>query len=1253
MTPSLSPGKPSTGDDPALFDLVEEMAARLQAGDAADVEAWIAAQGEHAERLRRLLPTVRVMAELGSCPGSAPPPGTEDGPLSGVLGDFRIVREVGRGGMGVVYEAEQISLRRRVALKVLPLAGMLDERRLRRFQNEAQAAAGLHHSHIVPVYFVGSERGVHFYAMQFIDGHTLAETIRQLRQAGEAAAPVQAPAPGHAGSDERITAQPPPAGPATTEPAARQATLTSAGARPGRDYFRRVAELAVQAAEALDHAHQLGVVHRDVKPANLMVDGLGNVWVTDFGLAQVQQGEASLTLTGDLVGTLRYMSPEQALGKRAPIDHRTDVYSLGATLYELLTLRPVFGGSDRQELLRQIAFEEPVRPRRLDRAIPAELETIVLKALEKDPAERYATAQELAEDLERWLKDQPLRARSPSLVQRVRKWARRHRAVVWAGAAVVLLAGGMLAAGLGWAAHDWATKREATAKVVNQALDEADQWQRRGRLPEALSAAQRADGLVAGGTADDALRRRVRLRVNDLDLLASLEEARVQMSAVRNGQFDLALGERRYGEIFRTSHLDVEAGSVEEAARRLRESTVAVELAAALDHWAITRRHLRGRDDASWKRLLDVARAADPDAQRDRLRRALRGRDRRALVALAAAKSASQLPLPTALALEKALRDLGAYEEALALLKRVQRHHPNDFWINTSVFITLRSMKAARHEEALRFCTAAVALRPQSPGARVNLGDALRDSGDLDGAVAELREALRLQNDYAEAHNDLGVALADQEHRDRAIAEYREAIRLRNDYADAHNNLGAALLAKGDVDAAIAECRVAVKLRNDIALFHKVLGEALLRKRIFEEAIREFQAALRIDPQFADAHNGIGCVLSDRGDWDGAMREFRAALRLNPRSAAAHRNLGNGLHGKGDVEGALREYRAAIEINPRDWQAHANLGAVLSGKGDREGAIRELQAALQINSGYGPAHSNLANILFNKGDVDGAVRECKAALRINPRDAAATFNLGLALKKQGQLAEAVTCYQKALGFGARLPAWYRGQIHGALGQALVEQGRFTEARDSSRRCLELLPMRHPLRSAAARQLRRCERFIALDARLPALLQDQGQPDSAVEGLEYAQLCLHRQQYAAAARFMAAAFAADPKLAPGRRYNAACAAALAGGGRGKDVARLDDKERARLRQQALDWLRADLTASRGLLEKEPERAGPPLRQQLRHWQQDPDFAGVRGPEALARLPAGERLAWQKLWADVAEVLARATGKDSPEKKSLTK
>ncbi len=380
----------------------------------------------------------------------------------GRLGDFRLLREVGRGGMGIVYEAEQISLGRKVALKILPFAGALDAKQLQRFKNEAHAAAHLQHQNIVPVYFVGCERGVHFYAMQFVEGQTLAALIQELRQASQK---TQSPSP--LGSPP---IDPQPTGPYTAEPKSsatigedspeaekaaatvqdRDALIETVSA-PTRSsildspssFFHTVANLGIQAAEALEHAHQLGVIHRDIKPANLMVEnssplaprGRGDggegvrLWITDFGLAHCQGG-CELTMSGDLLGTLRYMSPEQALAKRVIVDERTDIYSLGVTLYELLTLEAAFPGTDRQEVLRQIAFDDPKPPRRFNKAIPTELETIILKAMEKNPADRYGTAKELAEDLQHFLDDKPIRARRPTFVQRFRKWARRHPGVV-------------------------------------------------------------------------------------------------------------------------------------------------------------------------------------------------------------------------------------------------------------------------------------------------------------------------------------------------------------------------------------------------------------------------------------------------------------------------------------------------------------------------------------------------------------------------------------------------------------------------------------------------------------------------------------------------------------------------------------------------------------------------------------------------------------------------------------------------------
>jgi serine/threonine protein kinase len=446
-------------DDPRVVAALDEYVEALEAGHKPDRQTFLARHAAIADALAECLDGMEALhakvesgewrvesGEKKSGPFSPLPP--LHSPLSAdlPLGDYRILREVGRGGMGVVYEAEQLSLGRRIALKVLPFALTLDPKQLQRFKNEARAAAQLHHQHIVPVYAVGSERGVHFYAMQYIEGQSLAEVIqdlkRQERSKKDATAPT--PHPDRAASTgpylpqgERASgdASALPVPETAEKPLGALATSFSANSS---GFYRTVARLGIQAAEALEHAHQYGVVHRDIKPGNLMVDGHGHLWITDFGLAQFQS-DAGLTQTGDLLGTLRYMSPEQAGGQRCAVDHRTDIYSLGVTLYELLTLHPPFEGGDRHTLLHQILNEEPYPPRAFHKTIPVELETIVLKALAKAPSERYATARELADDLSRYLDYQPIRARRATAAQRVRKWARRHPSVVWAAVVLCLL----------------------------------------------------------------------------------------------------------------------------------------------------------------------------------------------------------------------------------------------------------------------------------------------------------------------------------------------------------------------------------------------------------------------------------------------------------------------------------------------------------------------------------------------------------------------------------------------------------------------------------------------------------------------------------------------------------------------------------------------------------------------------------------------------------------------------------------------
>jgi serine/threonine protein kinase len=440
-------------DDPQLLAAVDEYLKAVERGERPSRAAWAARYPELGKSLEDCLDGLEMVQ---SAAPKSPPVAIPDSVVGQPIGDYRLVQEIGRGGMGVVYEAEQLSLGRRVAVKVLPFAAALDAKHLQRFRNEAQAAAHLHHSNIVPVYAVGCERGVHFYAMQLIDGRTLSSVIRELRSLeGRGEYKMW---PSDAGNPS------PGFGPVVSDQQPSDATTSSMASdrlRRSQDFYRTAAGLALQAANALEHAHQMGIVHRDVKPGNLLVDHRGHLWVTDFGLARLPF-DVSLTMTGDMLGTLRYMSPEQALGKRAIVDHRTDVYSLGATLYELLTLEHAVPGVDRQEVLHALADTEPKPLRLHDKHIPVELETIVMKALSKSPSDRYATAADFADDVQRFLSDRPILARPPTLVDRVGKWARRHRTIVGAAAVFVVL----LTAGLGVATALIANEHMKTASAL-------------------------------------------------------------------------------------------------------------------------------------------------------------------------------------------------------------------------------------------------------------------------------------------------------------------------------------------------------------------------------------------------------------------------------------------------------------------------------------------------------------------------------------------------------------------------------------------------------------------------------------------------------------------------------------------------------------------------------------------------------------------------------------------------------------------
>ncbi|QDU87996.1 Serine/threonine-protein kinase PknB [Pirellulimonas nuda] len=471
--------------------LAEEFLARQRRGERPEIEAYAAQRPELAAEIRDLFPMIQTLEDCKT--DDATPAGKPDPAFARPerLGDLGLVREIGRGGMGIVYEAVQDSLGRRVAVKVLPHQTFFDTKKLERFRREARSVGALNHPNVVTVYSVGEQDGLHYLVMQLIEGASLDELIERIAKLmREQSDPSGGPGAAAADSTPDVLAQamlsndfrgvaaattvvsgrlgPPQAGapPGASTPAAQNLSetwpvdpkalgvgppggppvsgrKTSARTTAGRNtapslppaYWQTAARLTEQAALALAHAHAAGILHRDIKPANLLIDRAGDVRVTDFGLAKALEHD-ELSRTGELIGTLRYMAPEQLSGR---VDARSDVYSLGLTLYELLCLKPAFSGATPSVLLQAITSSEPTRPRAIDPTIPRDLEAITLKAIAPAPEDRYATCNDFASDLRRFIEGRPIAVVPPGPAERLLKWRRRNPLVAGLSFAVLVL----------------------------------------------------------------------------------------------------------------------------------------------------------------------------------------------------------------------------------------------------------------------------------------------------------------------------------------------------------------------------------------------------------------------------------------------------------------------------------------------------------------------------------------------------------------------------------------------------------------------------------------------------------------------------------------------------------------------------------------------------------------------------------------------------------------------------------------------
>jgi serine/threonine protein kinase len=717
---------------------------------------------------------------------------------------FRILRPHARGGLGEVFVARDEELHREVALKEIQdrHADHADSRT--RFVREAEITGGLEHPGIVPVYGLGHYAdGRPYYAMRFIRGDSLQQAIESFHRADV----------------------------------------------PGRDPGERALSLRqllgrfVDVCNAIAYAHSRGVLHRDLKPGNIMLGQYGETLVVDWGLAKAggETSEAPASAEGPLrpasgsssaptqmgtaVGTPHFMSPEQAAGRLDLLGPASDVYSLGATLYCLLTGNVPFEAADLGALLHWVQKGEFPPPRQVKRQVPAPLEAVCLKAMALRQEDRYTSARALADDVEHWLADEPVSAWREPCVMRATRWVRRHRVLAASTAAALLVALVLGSAGAVW--WQQLKKQERLARTAQQEragqrakelIEQAVQMRKRMRWAEAkLLLTQARD--AANEADDEALAEQLQQAKADLALALSLDRVREEGNVPVDGKWNPTRVRDRYPQVFRKHGLAVLSQSVETLAERIRTSAVRDEILAALDDWTAN------EELGQQRRLLELTWRIDPENRwRQQLlepgtlrnpqrRRALLGQIEEENLAPATVVFLSTL--------------LGVRTpEGQKLLKRARERHPDDFWLNFTLGNALMVPTEARdrneQEEAIGYYRTALAVKPGSSVARNNLGGTLKAKGDVEGAIHSYKEAIRLDPKLAWTHNNLGNALKAKGDMEGAIHSYKEAIRLDPGYAWAHNNLGVVLLRRKEVEGAIRCFREALRLdpSNAVARFN-------------------------------------------------------------------------------------------------------------------------------------------------------------------------------------------------------------------------------------------------------------------------------------------------------------------------------------------------------------------------------------------------------------------------------------------------
>jgi serine/threonine protein kinase/Flp pilus assembly protein TadD len=812
----------------------------------------------------------REYAELAE----APEPSASPSAVPAWVGPFRIVEALARGGQGDVYLAEDRRLRRRVAVKVLHGSGVFREQALLRFRREAEVTARLDHPGICPVYEVGTAGGVAYIAMKHVPGRSLAAQLAHARTAG-----------------------------ATTAdgPARRRDAVVGAGTTPllpGRGRIDAIVALVRQVALALHAAHEHGIIHRDVKPGNVMVTPAGDAVLVDFGFASEEDSTQSLTRSGDLFGTPAYMSPEQLERRALRIDRRTDVWSLGVTLYEALTLERPFCAPTREGLHRAILTEPPRDPRRVNPAVGRDLRIVLDTALAKDRDRRYQTAAAFADDLQAVLDGRPIAAKPAGPWTRLTRWAAREpaRAGLVATIAVALPA---IAALVALRIAD-RPRVEAQRRAERQALHEHHLLEAQRRHEESDHDGAVRDftaAIAAGDGVDD---EGVIEAVIGIALIHAGAHRFAEALQVLDEHAD-RLGERR-GVVWLRNGVHRRLG-------RYGPDQPLPPLRDALDHY------LEGQQ------LLEEAKGGAEHAPT---------RAKEAFLQAILQSTAPRLPRYT-WAIDAAIQAadpvlIAAFERALARLwpRSALAHHWRGLGLQA---LGDEAAALAAHQRAIE-------VQPDYARAHFSVGCHFGNAGDLDAAITSLREAVRLEPDYAPARDALGRVYRDAKRLDDAVEQFEAAVALERDNGRAHRRLASALLAQGQRERATAVYRRAAELadRTDAEGLYDLAIE-LTAVGLTAEAIAAYEQAVLARPDFADAHGNLGLLLANSGNLEAALTAQRRAVQLDQDDVPSLVNLADVLVRMDRCTEAIEVAAKAVALDEQFAEAHCNLGWARRGAG--------------------------------------------------------------------------------------------------------------------------------------------------------------------------------------------------------------------------------------------------------------------------------------------------------------------------------